>query len=294
MRIVVTGAGGLLGGRLASILSSRHHVTGIIRTQPAPAGIDALAMDLLDRDAVRQGLRRARPDVVVHCAALAEPELCEREPAHARRENTEVTREVARACREEGARLIALSTDLVFDGTSPHSSEETRPHPLMEYGRSKLKAEEEAIVEAPGCVVLRIALVFGRGHGPRASASESIAQRLRKGEEVRLFDDEWRSPVDPESVAQAVEAAAQSAKASGVYHVAGPERLTRFDFGRRVAATLGLDAALLMNASQRGHSGAPRPRDVSLGIKRAADELAYAPRPIDAGIREGRSTSEAL
>lgn len=288
MRIIVTGAGGLLGGRLASVLAERHEVTGMIRIHPAPSGVASQTMDLAEAEAIGSSLRDLRPDVVVHCAALADAEICERDPARAGRENETATRNVARACRRAGARLIAISTDLVFEGATAFADEDTPPRPIMEYGRSKLRAEAAAMAEAPGSVVLRVALIHGRGHGLRRTASESIADRLAMGETVTLYDDEWRSPVDPESVATAVEGAAQSPRAAGIYHVAGPERLTRLEFGQRVAAALGLNAGLLRRASQSSHRGAPRPRDVSLNITRARTGLRYAPRALHPGILESR------
>lgn len=292
MRILVTGASGLLGGRLATLLSARHEVTGLTRRHQAPRGLDCLSADLAEPGALAPVLARARPEAVVHCAALADAEVCEREPERAARDNEIATLNLARACASADSRLIVISTDLVFSGQAAFSAESVRPAPVMEYGRSKLRTEGAAERACPEVVLLRVALVCGRGHGPRLSASESIAVRLRRGETVTLFEDEWRTPVDPESVAGAIEAILVRPRTRGLFHIGGPERLTRFELGLRVAGVLGLDPSLLLRASQASHNGAPRARDVSLDHGRARAELDWSPRPLEEAVREGRNAPD--
>lgn len=288
MRILVTGASGLLGGRLCALLSPDLETTGLVRSRPAPEGIAAIAADLADETATLAALERARPDAVIHGAALADAEVCEREPSRARRDNLIVTERLAAACRSRGARLITISTDLVFDGGSAFSNEASPARPLTEYGRSKLGAESVTLQASSDAVVLRTALVIGRGYGPRLTATESVARRLRRGEAVTLYEDEWRTPVDPESVAEAIRAVLRRPAARGCFHIAGAERLTRVGLGERVARALGLDASLIHRAPQSSHRGAPRPADVSLDITRAREELGWTPRPLDPALREGR------
>ena len=134
----------------------------------------------------------------------------------------------------------------------------------------------------------RVALVGGRGFGPRLTATESVARRLRRGEAVTLYEDEWRTPVDPESVAEAIRAVLRRPSASGCFHIAGAERVNRAQLGERVASAFGLDASLIRRAPQSSHRGAPRPADVSLDITRAREELEWTPRPLDTALREGR------
>ena len=288
MRILVTGASGLLGGRLALLLSSDHELTGLTRSHPAPEGIAAIGADLTDQGALLAAMARARPDAVIHCAALADAEVCEREPARAHRENQTVTLALAAACRARGARLVTISTDLVFAGVQAFANEASPADSLTEYGRSKLAAETATMESSSDSVVLRIALVCGRGYGPRLTTTEAVAQRLQKGEPITLYEDEWRTPVDPESVAEAIRAVLRLPSASGRFHIAGAERLTRFELGERVASAFGLDASLIRKAPQSSHRGAPRPKDVSLDITRAREELGWTPRPLDAALREGR------
>ena len=288
MRILLTGAGGLLGGRLATLLAAGHEVTAVVRTQPAPEGVPSLAFDLTDEAAVTAAFRSLRPDAVVHSAAFADAEACEREPDRAHRDNVLATRTLAAACHKGGGRFIAISTDLVFGGDRSHADEGSPALPLSVYGRTKLLGETEAANECPDAVILRVALVLGRGHGRKLTASESIAQRLELGESVTLYEDEWRSPVDPESVAEAIRALLDRPGTRGCFHLGGPERLTRAELGDRVARALKLDAGLIRRASQSVHRGAPRPRDVSLHIERARQELGYRPRALETVILEGR------
>ena len=288
MRILITGAGGLLGGRLCELLAREHDVTGVVRRHDAPDGIRSRAADLTDEAAVAEILRLERPDAVVHAAALADAEVCEREPDRARLDNVVATSLLASACERTEVRLIAISTDLVFDGTRALSGETAPPAPRMEYGRSKLEAEAAAKAACPEGVILRIGLVCGRGHGPRRTASEGLANHMRRGEPVTLYEDEWRTPLGPESVADAVSAVLKSPNSKGIFHIAGAERLTRVELGERVAAALGLDASLIRHAPQRSHQGAPRPKDVSLDISRARSELGWLPGSLDDAIREGR------
>ena len=288
MRILITGAGGLLGGRLCEVLAREHQVIGVIRRYAGPEGIPARVADLTDEAEIVEILRLERPDAVIHAAALADAEVCEREPERARLDNIIATSRLASACARAGSRLIALSTDLVFGGTRAFSNETARPDPRMEYGRSKLAAEAAALSACPGAVIFRVGLVCGRGHGSRRTATEALADRLGRSEAVNLYEDEWRTPVGSTSVADALSAVLKRPEAAGIFHIAGAERVTRVQLGERVATLLGLDLSLIRRASQRTHQGAPRPADVSLDISRARAELGWVPEPLDVAILAGR------
>jgi dTDP-4-dehydrorhamnose reductase len=293
-RVLVTGAGGLLGGRLAALLARDLDVVAGVHHAPAPEGLATVALDLLEEGSIEAALDGVRPRAVLHSAALADADRCQREPELAARVNTGAPAALARHCRRRGLRLVALSTDLVFPGTRALSGEGDAPGPLLHYARTKLDGERAVLAESPGAAVARVALVLGLGHGRRASASESIAWALRAGRRPRLYSDQFRSPVDAQSVA-AASAALLRGTQSGLFHLGGPERVSRHELGLRVAAVLGLDASLIDEARQA--DDAPevrRPLDVSLDSSRAQRELGYRPRALEEAIRDGRSEPPLL
>jgi dTDP-4-dehydrorhamnose reductase len=293
VRILVTGAGGVLGGRLAALLSERHSVVAGRHQGPTPDGLETVPLDLLSRASADEALSLSRAQAVLHAAALADPDRCEREVDAAVALNTGSSAMLARLCRSRGLRLVALSTDLVFPGDRPHWREDDRPAPLLAYGRTKLAGEEATLAECPSAVVARVTLVVGRGFGLRATASESIAWSLRRGQRVRLFTDQFRTPVDAESLSDALGRLLEGG-AAGRFHLGGGERLSRHALGLRTARRLGLDEGLIDAVEAADHpSGAPRPADVSLDSSRASRELGWRPRPLDDAILESRATPPA-
>jgi dTDP-4-dehydrorhamnose reductase len=287
MKVLVTGAAGLLGGRLAEQLATRFSVVAARHRQAVPPGLAEVTLDLDDPLGIDRAFRRVAPAAVVHCAAIADPDRCEAEPSRAESLNVRAAERLAETCRRGGVRLISLSTDLVLPGDRPCSDERVPPRPVSVYARTKQQGEAAVLSGAPGSAVVRVALVHGLGFGGRATASEAIAWALRAGRALRLFTDQHRTPVDPESVASALSCLLEGS-ASGLFHVGGAERLSRFELGLRVARALGLPADLISPASQAAAAGAPRPADVSLDSGRARRELGYLPRPLDDGIRDGR------
>lgn len=288
MRVLVTGAGGLVGGRLASLLARHHLVVAASRRSAPPPEIPARLFDLTDATALEAALEAVQPQAVVHAAALADADRCEADPSRAEIENVRVPEVLARLCAARAIRLLLLSTDLVFDGERAWVDEGVTASPLSVYGRTKLAGEDAALAAHPGSAVVRVALVLGRGHGPRRTASEAVAHALRSGTRVRLFTDQYRTPVDPESVAQALEVLLAGAQ-TGRFHLGGPERLSRYELGRRVAAVLGLSADGLEPITQADlPQAAPRPADVSMSSERARRELGYEPRAVEEAIRDSR------
>jgi dTDP-4-dehydrorhamnose reductase len=268
MRWLVTGASGKLGGYLLRELRGQgiDVVAWSGSRTGALFGVPLRPVDLSATDRVAEAFRSAAPDVVVHAGALSLVSDCYREPERADRVNRRATEVLAELAGRQRARLVFVSTDLVFDGDQAPYREESRAAPLSVYGRTKLAAEGAAL--RAGHTALRLSLLFGPSLNGAPSFFDDQVAALRERRPVRLFEDEWRTPLSLRTAARAVLSVARS-DFTGLLHVGGPERLSRLEMGRRLAAALGLDASVLMAA--RRHqvpSGEPRPRDTSLDCSR--------------------------
>jgi len=294
MRVLVTGAGGLIGGRLASLLAFRGLFVAAGRHREAPPeGLAEVPLDVTSPASREEALGAARADAVLHCAAFAGAAECERRPEEALELNARAAGDLAALCRARGLRFVALSTDLVLAGDRAFVDETEPARPLMAYGRTKRAGEEAVLAAYPEAAVVRLPLMVGRGHGTRATGSEAIAWALHNGRPQRLFTDEYRTPVDPESVAPAL-AALLEGHGAGLFHLGGSERVSRYELAVRVARAFALPESLLEPVLAATHEGPARPKDTSLDSGRARRELGYAPRPLDEALRDGRPRARLI
>lgn len=265
-RWVITGASGLLGGWIARSLASQG-VAYELWAQTARGPY--LAAPCTDLDALRGRLRAARPSHVIHAAAVSALADAERDRERARLVNTLATEALSEECASLGASLVVTSTDLVFDGEHAPYDEESLAAPATTYGATKRDAERAAL--AHGAVVARLALLYGPTRTARRGFFDAQVEALGARREITLFDDEWRTPTALEDAADALVALAR-ARASGIVHLGGGERMSRYAMGERLATVLEVADPVLRRASRTSLQGEPRPRDVSLATTRA-DEL---------------------
>ncbi len=252
--LLITGSSGYLGGELARRAPG---ATGTYLTAERPG---AVQLDVRDAGAVARLFAEVRPAAVIHTA------YSEAGDADARAVNVDGARNVARAAAEVGARLVHVSTDLVFDGRlgRPYT-EDDEPLPITEYGRQK-RAGEEAVRDAlSSAQIVRTSLIYG---GEVPSRHEQVVLDAADGAaEARFFSDELRSPVQVGDLAAALLTLAAD-DASGVLHVAGADGVSRYEFARLVAAAAGRDPDALESALAAEHPD-PRPIDCRLDSSRA-------------------------
>jgi dTDP-4-dehydrorhamnose reductase len=259
----ITGAGGLIGSHLAREpkLSAAWHVIGLTRAD----------LDLCDAGAVVERFRAESPALVIHCAANSSSVGCEQNPGLARVQNVEVTARLAELFAN--AQSIFLSTDLVFDGRKGNYTELDPVSPLGVYAETKVAAEQ-IILANPRHTVVRTSLNGGTSPKRNRGFDEQARNAWQAGQTLRLFTDEFRSPIDASVTARAI-AELAIAKATGLYHVAGAERLSRFELGQLLAARWpGLNPRIEA-ASLKEYRGAPRPPDCSLNCAKAQASLSF-------------------
>ena len=267
LRILVTGATGFVGPFVVGALRARGHEVVTVARSQGDAVVDLSIPGMAD--AVTEALA---PDLVLNLAAMASIAACEASPERARAIHVDVPERFA---RRFGARLLHVSTDLVFDGRRAPYSEDSPTAPLSIYGATKAEGEERARRHAGR--VVRLPLLFGpdaRGRGATASLRAAQAARAVS----RLYTNEYRAPLHVADATAALVELVLDPGAPGIVHVPGPERCSRWELARRFCAIHGLDESLLVPVECED---AHRPRDVSLaGV--------FAPRrSLDAMLTEG-------
>lgn len=253
-KLLVTGAGGYVGGRVVeSALGRGDEVHALWRSRRPPEGAILHQVELADAEGVRSAIEAAAPEVVIHAAydmaAGVEPNLL-------------WSRNVFSAARSVDAKVVFLSTDLVFDGNRGWYREDDEPNPTLPYGEWKLALERDVL--ADGGVVARTSLVWGIDPPPDHVEGLVLAP-LREGREPRLFEDEWRTPTEVHDLAEAL---IQATRVAGprVLHFAGPERISRLEFGRLFARRHGFDPERLPPV-KRAEVAPNRPADTSLLVE---------------------------
>jgi dTDP-4-dehydrorhamnose reductase len=288
-RILITGGSGFLGSVLARILSTKYEVyPGYLTSHAGTFGIP-LRFDVRYGEQVAQAFAAARPDCVIHTAALTKPDHCEIQPEETRAVNVTGTRHVARACNTAGAKLIHISTDLVFDGMKGNYSEDDRVEGINEYSRSKIAAEQFVLTESPNAVILRLSVLYGPRHASHPGFIDEMLGHWQRGQTMGFFTDQYRTPTFAPQVADAVERILAEPQVAGLFHLAGAERLSRYEFATMVADVVGAPAQLLGRRSMFDHPGpAKRPQDCSLVSEKIRRALGIIP------VRCGDALSELV
>ncbi|HEX3695652.1 MAG TPA: SDR family oxidoreductase [Polyangia bacterium] len=248
-RVLVTGATGLLGATLVDAWRTDWQVAALAqRFRFGLADVENVSMDLGDLAALPGLVERLAPDLIVHCAALTNLDLCEQQPALARTIHRDATAVLARAAQRRGAAFVAISTDAVFGQGERAHREDDPVFPLSAYARTKWEGEQAALDETGGEALVVRTCIHGWNAQPKSSLSEWILGELRAGRSLTGFTDVFFTPLLCNTLGRALPRLLER-KAKGVVHVAGADIISKYDFAVALARQFGLDEQLVRRGS---------------------------------------------
>jgi len=263
-QIFITGGSGLLALNWASAIKDRCMVTlGIHEREITLAGVQTMRVDLGSVDHLIRAFEIEQPQIVIHTAGLTSVEKCEAEPNLAKHVNVDIAANVAQACAKLKLPLVHVSTDHLFTGEGSLLDETYPISPVNVYGRTKAEAEFRVLEAHPMAMVIRTNF-YGWGTSYRHSFSDTVIKALRSGKELTLFQDVFYTPILVETAAQTVHDLIDL-KANGIFHVVGDERISKYEFGRKLAQEFKLDVSLIKPGYITDQASlVKRPLDMSL------------------------------
>jgi dTDP-4-dehydrorhamnose reductase len=289
MRILVTGSNGLLGQKLVELISSQHdcHLIATAKSklvQQLRRG-EFHHLDITVKAEVNDVISKAKPDVVIHTAAMTQVDQCEMEKEKCWLSNVTAVEYVVRACEKNNVHLVHLSTDFIFDGTHGPLDENEKPNPLSYYGESKLAGELAVQQSKVSWSILRTVLVFGVTKDmSRSNIVLWVKKSLEEGKTINVVNDQWRTPTLAEDLAQGCFLAAKT-KAKGVYNISGDEMMTPYDIAIATADFFKLNRTLIQQTdSTKFTQPAKRPPKTGFIIEKAKRVLGYQPHSFAEGL----------
>jgi dTDP-4-dehydrorhamnose reductase len=275
MKLLITGASGLLGINLAMDAMREHEVIGIDRGKLKSAPFKVIKADILKTDEINSVLDSTSPDWFINCAALANLEKCEEDPIQARILNTELPGDLAIACAKREIPFIHLSTDSVFDGTKEGMyTEEDEPSPPGVYSQTKLDGERAVQEVNPHAIIARVNF-YGWSLGSKRSLGEFFVNNLRDGKNVNGFTDVIFCPMWVNHLAQTLIAILEK-DLHGLYHVVGAQPMNKYQFGVEVARKFGLRESLISPESvEKSDLTAKRSHNLWLSVHKLSTDLGH-------------------
>jgi dTDP-4-dehydrorhamnose reductase len=264
-KLLVTGASGLFGLNLGMQMASRYAITGIANNHM----LAGLPFDLLHANLAQPGvfaavLEQVKPDWVLHSAALASLDACEKDPALSRRLNADLPGEVAQACFHHSIPLVHISTDSIFDGLRGGYSEEDTPNPQVVYSVDKWAGEQAVAALNPLAIIARVAF-YGWSITGRRSLGEFFVNTLAAGNKVNGFTDVMSCLLLVDVLAETLLEMLERGL-SGTYHVLSRESLSKYQFGVNIARRFGFDPTLV-NPISVADSGLTARRSPNLTLR---------------------------
>jgi dTDP-4-dehydrorhamnose reductase len=256
---------------LCQVANSEYEVYGTCFQHPIEIpGVKILSIDLTDRDAVDREIDRIMPDAIIHTAAASSPNFCQANPDLSTQINVKASQRLASICAVAQIPFVFTSTDLVFYGDRAPYVETDPVDPINVYGEQKLTAELEILAAYPSANICRMPLMFGMAPPTATSFIQPWLRSLALGENLKLFVDEYRTPVSAITAAKGLLLALH--QSPGILHLGGRERVSRYQFGLLLAEIFGFDLSLIQPIYQRDlPMAAPRAADVSMNSTKAID-----------------------
>ena len=285
-KIFVTGGTGLLGSTLVRMAPKEFELTASYNknTMIVERGrASFIQIDITNKAAVFDFFDEAKPEVLIHTAAMANVDYCETHKEEAWRVNVEGTANLLGACDKHGTKMIFISTNGVFDGEKAPYSEKDGPNPINHYGKTKLEAENLVRKSGKNHTVARLMTMYGWNNpAERQNPVTWLLSKLRSGETVDMADDIYNNHLLADNGADAIWSIVKLDK-SGTYHIAGKDCVSVYELALKVAEVFELDKALIARA-KRGFlkTVAPRPKNTCFNTEKMEKELV---RPL--GIKEG-------
>jgi dTDP-4-dehydrorhamnose reductase len=290
-KLLVIGASGLLGSRLMQQAGATYATQGTYNPEVDGKSFWRLEpLDIGSKDEVEKLFEKVRPDVAILCAAMTNVDACETKPLIANRVNATGPELVARSCKKMNVRLVHVSTDYVFDGRKTRKyTEEDVPRPISVYGSSKLSGERAVLSTLPEAVVARPAVLYG--WNPLEGKDNFVTwvlRKLKKGEKVTMFEDQWISPTFADDLARTLlDLVGMDVK--GIWHVSGPDCLDRPTCGRMIANAFDLDEKLVVPVPSSSVSlPAKRPKYSCLDVGKVEKLLGRKTKSFEEGLKTMR------
>jgi len=292
MKILVTGANGLLGQELITLLLEKKY--DVVATSKGPTRIHSAPgksylyqdLDITDGLACQKLITELSPDVIIHAAAMTQVDECELNKIDCYNINVTATRFLIEAAKEINARFIYISTDFIFDGVSGPYKEDDEPKPLNYYGSTKLSAETEVMESGLQWSIVRTVLVIGNSQSARQNIISWVRDKLSKGEKIKVVDDQFRTPTFTEDLAKGILLILEK-NATGVYHISGKDFLTPYQIALKTADHFRLDHSLIEKADITSFSQpAVRPPRTGFNIGKAREQLGYEPLSFEEGLKK--------
>jgi dTDP-4-dehydrorhamnose reductase len=286
MKILVTGASGLLGSKVAELAFSEGYEVYSAYNQHTTDYGSPVKMDLTDLDACRRIFENVRPEAVVHSAALTNVDLCEVEKETAWRINVYGTELIARLCEEFNCFMVFISTDYVFNGEKGLYSEEDQPDPINYYGYTKLKAEEAVRDALNDYCIVRTSVIFGsKPAAGKINFALWVLESLKQRRRINVVVDQINSPTLNTNLAEAI-LEILDGKLSGLYHISGATPISRYGFACLLAEEFKLEKELILpTTSDKINWVAKRPKNASLNVAKAQRSLKKKPLDIHGAIK---------
>jgi dTDP-4-dehydrorhamnose reductase len=294
MKLLITGANGLLGQHLVKMLieSTDYKITatgkGVSRLPVDSSNrYNYVSLDITDGVEVNTFIAQNDPDIIIHTAAITQVDDCEKDPGHCWNTNVTATRFLVGAAEMIDAKFIYISTDFIFDGEAGPYIESDIPSPVNYYGSSKLGAEKSVIEAKLSWCIIRTVLVYGNILvGNRNNMVSWVQNNLSQGKSIQVVSDQLRTPTYVEDLAKGILLVIQK-KAIGIYHISGDELMSPYEMALATAEYLHLDKNLIekVDAAIFKQAG-KRPAKTGFVIDKAKNELGFKPLTFKEGLKK--------